>query len=99
MSRLLSLTGLIFREIRKNAQGNQEKWPRKFPVRKTQGIWTFCQNTENSVCPSSKFTDSKDAVYCDMQDTAIFPQKCPTFKNSVSLMAQVSDIGTGKIFS
>ena len=23
----------------------QGKWPNKFPVRETQGIWKFCQNT------------------------------------------------------
>ena len=30
---------------------------------KTQGIWKFCQNTGNLVCPSCKFSQSKDQRY------------------------------------
>ena len=26
-------------------QGKQGKWPNKFPVRETQGIWKFCLDT------------------------------------------------------
>ena len=33
---------------------------------KTQGIWKFCQNTGNWVCPSCKFPDSKGKRYFDI---------------------------------
>ena len=43
------------------AQGKQGKSPKYSLSGKTQGIWKFCQNTENLVCSSCSFPDSRDA--------------------------------------
>ena len=61
------------------AQGKQGKWQKKIPVRDTQGIWKCFQNTgnleiwpkhrentENLVCSSSKFPDSKGKRYFEI---------------------------------
>ena len=39
------------------AQGKLAKWLTKNLSGKTKGIWKFCQNTGNLVCPSCKFPD------------------------------------------
>ena len=45
------------------------KLAKQYPSLGIQGIWKFCQNTgktENLVCSSCKFTDSKGTIYFNM---------------------------------
>ena len=46
------------------AQEKQEKWPKDFRQGKHREFNFFSQNTENLVCSSSKFLDSKVTRYC-----------------------------------
>ena len=53
------------------AQGKQAKMTKKNPCQGKQGIWKFCRNTanrektENFVCSSCRFPDSKGKEYCN----------------------------------
>ena len=62
--------------LHRENRGNGQK---KSMSRKTQGIWKFCQNTENTgnlVCSSCKFPDSKGKGYCDIcrENLHFFPR-------------------------
>ena len=71
----------MHRENGENGKNNSLLW-------KIQGIWKFCQSTENFVYPCCEFPHSKDKGYCDSSHFRI----CKT----LTLAHEKNAVGQGK---